>query len=573
MKIYWLLYFFIIVFFVRAEAKEFEVCEGIVFNEGPVQLNGNEKVLVCGIETGPNAWQEIPVTQKEMHLRSILQNSGYLNPTFKREPNRLVVSRGSQSIIKSFQISGADQILDPEKKRKVIDETLTPGKLNEIEHWANQKVRAEGYPCPRLDLQAHGWNGEVLLDAEVGNKQNYGTYSTIGLNGLNEDILKRYQPFNPDETYDIRKTQIMSERLLGDGLFQSAFFETSCSTTPFHLELKTMIGSPKILRFGFGASTEELPFADLTFRNARLDNQASSFTVNLHGSPIKQSLDVDSEFYWLPGWHRTYVAPRTQLSREIESAYQTDTSRTGIDVGIKWDKWDTRFLGRAGPSLNTVETTRGTGPTMTYSTIDGSLTMNSHEYESSMANQEKGWTASFFLRTQKKGIGSNIDLSRYEFNTKFLWNIGGFSPPFLVLGTRLQGISVQTADESALDEIPIEDRVFAGGDQNLRGFARKSINNFGLGYLNFIYSGFELRLIEELPYHIQPFLLWDLAKVGTRGSRFDPALFVSEGIGARWRSPFGTFRGSYARGRIFEPPANVGSDVKWVFFLSFGQEF
>lgn len=555
-------------------ADDFVICDQIVIKDGRMELNGNEKVLVCGSESGPKGWKDIPFTQIELHLKYILQNSGYLNPRFERESQRLLVWRGPLTKIKSFQILGADEVLDRSKKRKVIDTPMTPGKLNEIESWANQKIRSRGYPCPDIQLEARGWNGEVVLQTNLGTRRNFGKYTTEGLDGLNSDILKRYQPFDPDDVYDIRKTQIMTERILNDALFQSAFFETHCASDDFHLQLKTLVGPPKILRFGFGASTEELPFLDLSYRDARLDDQASSVTTSVHASPILQSLSADSEFYWFRGWHRTYLAPRLNLRREIESAYQTDSTRTGFDVGVKWDDWNTRFLARGGPSLNTVKTIRGIGPTLTYPTIEGSLILMSHAYEASLRDQYEGWNSSFSVRAQKKGIGSELDVSRLDLNSKFLWNLGNnYFPPLLVLGTRLQGITVVTGEEKSLDLIPIDDRIFVGGDQNLRGFGRKSINNSGFGYLSFLYVGFELRLIEELPYHVEPFILWDIGKTGTKGNSLDSAVLSSEGLGARWRSPFGTFRGSYARGRVFQKPENFGDSEQRVFFLSFGQEF
>jgi outer membrane translocation and assembly module TamA len=51
-------------------------------------------------------------------------------------------------------------------------------------------------------------------------------------------------------------------------------------------------------------------------------------------------------------------------------------------------------------------------------------------------------------------------------------------------------------------------------------------------------------------------------------------IFVSEGFGLRWASPFGTLRGSAARGEIYNE-AGVADEYpqEWVYFLSFGQEF
>jgi len=54
----------------------------------------------------------------------------------------------------------------------------------------------------------------------------------------------------------------------------------------------------------------------------------------------------------------------------------------------------------------------------------------------------------------------------------------------------------------------------------------------------------------------------------------DKPLFVSEGLGLRWASPFGTLRGSAARGMIWDGDDSTKEyPQEWVYFFSFGQEF
>lgn len=573
-----MIYFWIILFFiVVTHSKEFTACETVIFHEGKIALNKNEQILVCGINEGPEGWKTVPLSQAEFHLKAVLQNLGYLTPRFERRDGKLQVWQGPQTNIKTLNVSGADGVLNSSKKRKVIGETLTPAKLNEIDAWANLGVRSQGYACPEINVTAHGWDGTVLLTTEIGKTKKFGELTSNDMTDLDRSVLLRYQPFNSGELYDIRKTQIMTDRMLADGLFQSAFFEKACLDETVNLELKTSMGPPRIVRFGIGASTEELPFVDLSFRNTRLDNKASSLTAALHASPRRLSLTADSELYWIPKWAQAFVGPRLDIVRKMEPTYETDTGKLGIDLGFKWDLWDTRLVGRAGPSYNSVRTRRGVGPTSNYPTIDASLNLMNHLYESLVWQQYEGWNASLFFRGQGKGLGSEVDVNRYEFNYKYLWNIQSFDPPLFILGTRMQGIFVDASDLTSIEAaeiIPAEDRVFVGGDQNLRGFSRQGISNNGFGYLSFLYLGFELRLIEELPYRFQPFLLWDLARTSEKRYTLDETLFVSEGLGLRWLSPFGTLRGSVARGRILNPPADMTIEAeKWVFFLSFGQEF
>lgn len=571
-------FFWIILFFIgAANAKEYQACETVIFREGKIVLNKNEQILICGFNEGPEGWKTVPLTQAEFHISAVLQNLGYLTPRFERHDGTLHVWQGPQSEIKSLNVQGADGVLDSTKKRKIIHETLTPAKLNEVEAWANLGVRSRGYACPDIAVVAHGWTGSLHVTTHIGTTKQFGELIAQDITNLDSSVLSRYQPFKTKDLYDIRKTQIMTERMLADGLFQSAFFEKTCLVNTVNLELKTSMGPPRIVRFGVGASTEELPFADLSFRNTRLDDRASSLTAALHASPRKLSLTADSELYWIPKWTQAFLAPRLDIVRKMEPTYETDTSKLGLDLGFKWDLWDLRLIGRGGPSINSVKTRRGVGPNSNYPTIDASLTLMSHLYESLLWQQYEGWNASLFFRGQGKGLGSDVDVNRYEFNYKYLWNLQNFDPPLFILGTRVQGIFVDANDLSSVETaslIPMDDRIFAGGDQNLRGFPRQGISNNGFGYLSFLYLGFELRLIEELPYRLQPFLLWDLARTSEKRYTLDSTLFVSEGLGLRWLSPFGTLRGSVARGRILAAQPNTMTFTeKWIFFLSFGQEF
>jgi hypothetical protein len=557
------------------------LCDNVQLQEGKLKLNANEKILVCGTDKGAVNWKEIPLAQSELHLRSILQNLGFLNPRFERDGNVLKVWPGPQDKVKALKVEGDNGTLKPEKKRKIVDFPMMPSKLNEVEAWANLGIRTQGYACPVIKVEAHAWDGTVLVTTELKGLKTYGAVvSAPDMSGLNLDILDRYQPFKPGESYDVREPEIMTLRMLADGLFQSAYFVTTCEGDVANLELKTSVGKAKILRFGIGASTEEFPFVDISFRNARLDDKASFFTTALHASPKKETFTADSELYFFPGWHRTFFGPRFELTHENEDAYEDNSAKLGADIGRNWDQWHSRFQVRGGPTLNYVKTLRGTGSGLsdqTYSSIQASLTAMDHAYEASIRDQYEGWLSSVFYRGRRKGLGSEIAVDRIEFNFKHLWNIGVYSPPLFVLGTRVQTITVDSEEltqGAPTSLLPFEDRIFLGGDENLRGFPRQSINNGKLGFLTAAYLGFELRLIEELPFHLQPFLLWDGAKVGTRRYSLETPLFTSDGIGLRWASPFGTLRGSIAHGDVENGTAlSDPYPSQWIYFFSFGQEF
>lgn len=558
--------------------KPKDLCNNIVIVEGSIDLNSNERILICGSDKGGDGWKEVPQTQSVFHLRTILHNLGYLDPKFDFRDGKVFLRIGPRTIVEDLKVQGSGLVINPSKKRKIVGYPMMSDKLSEVETWADTTVKKQGYACPEIEVTGQAWNRTILIETDLKNKKMFSELGSTGLDGLHPTVLERYRPFEKGDVYDIRKTQIMTSRMMNDGLFQSAYFTTRCREEWADVELHTSTGKPKILRFGIGGSTEELPFIDISFRNTRLDNRASYFTTALHASPRVVSLSFGSEFYFFPSWPKSFLGPRFRVAREWEAAYESLSAKLGIDYGRKWDMWDIRFVGKWGPTYNYSKVLRGVGPdNIIYPSVEGSLSLMSHTYEFLIGEQYQGWLANFFYRALNKGIGSYVDVNRYELDLKYLWNIADLSPPLFVLGTRLEGAVVEINEGNEdVDRrlLPVDERLYLGGDNDLRGFPRQSINNHGLGYLTTLYFGMELRLIEELPYKLQPFFLFDAAKIGNRRYTLEKPVLTSHGLGLRWASPFGTLRGTIAQGRIYG--GNESTDQypeEWVFFVSFGQEF
>lgn len=557
---------------------EKRLCNQVVVKDGHIDLNVNEKILVCGSSKGGEAWKTVPLSQSEYHLKIFLQNRGYDRPSFERHGNEVWVWTGPRLEVKSFRVEPPIDELDTGRKRKVIGQPLGTDVLDDVTHWADLELRSSGYACPKVDVKGQAWDRTILVTPQTGARATVRTLEWEGSDKLKPSVLQRYSAVKVGETYDVRKTQITTARLFADGLFETANIQARCDGDQADLTLKTSVGKPRLLTFGVGASTEELAFIDIGLRNSRLDDRASSFTALLHTSLRQQNLSVSSELYSLPFWPSIFWGPRFRTGREYERDYEVINAKTGADLGRHWDQFSARWLVRGGPTLNYVNTVTGVGPSETaYLSWEASLSGASHNYEFYLRDQNRGWTGRFDYRGQRSEIGSRINVDRFDLAGKYLWNINNFSPPLFVLATRVQGTVVNATAldlSTKRDLLPVDYRVYWGGDQNLRGFARQRLNNGGIGYLTGAYAGFELRLVEELPFHLQPFLLYDIARLGAKRLTLGEPMFTSWGFGLRWASPFGTLRGSAAKGEIERGDAStVAYQREWVYFLSFGQEF
>lgn len=555
-----------------------KLCDNIFLKEGELKLGRNEQILVCGSSSASEGWKDVPLPQAQYQIKILLQEKGYLTPRFERVKDQLFVWSGPRSEFSGLEVRGAKGILDGSKKRQVKGEPITRDKLDEVTQWADTEMRSKGYACPELDVKAQAWNGRMIVTADPGRKDKIATIRREGLSGLHEAALERYQAFDVGDDYDVRETQLTVSRMLQDGLVQSAYFTTKCRGDLVDLYLRGTLGPARLLQFGVGASTEEFPFTIATFRNTKLDERASNFEARLYASPKQQNLTVSSELYWLPWTDQTYFGPRFRLARKSEHYLEELQAKLGADLGRHWDWWNIRWGARFGPTLNYVNTVRGIGPDeVRFLSWEGSVKAMSHLYEIGIRNQFSGWDAEFNYEGQRKGIGSYINVDRYQLDFRNLWNVGNFSPPFFVLGARTQLIGVDTSPPvlgQSRHLLPSEYRIFYGGDDNLRGFGRHVLNNGDAGYLSAAYAGLELRLVKEVPWNLEPFLLYDVAKLGDQRYNLDEPLFTSWGLGLRWASPIGTVRGSAARGEILNEDARAQAyPEEWVFFFSFGQEF
>lgn len=553
------------------------ICPHVILREGKLNLNSNEKILVCGSNKSDLAWRDVPLSQAQYVLRSFLQNRGYLSPRFEIENETLNVYSGDLTLIQILEANHVDKLLYPEKKRKVIGYSLEPKRLDEIEQWADLTLRRKGYACPVIDINAQAWDRKVIVNVNPGLQGTIAIIERVGYEGLDQEALVRFEAFHQGEIYNVVDTKITAQRLLSDGIFQNAYVTTNCREDKVELRITVDKGKARLFRFGIGASTEEFPFSDIWFKNTLLDNRASNYTASLHLSPILQRFNLTSEFYIFDKSPLYYLGPRLEVERHVENAYNLEKTQIGIDLGRLWDQMNVRWDGRVGPTLNKERTLRGEGPGDTsYLTWVASLNTMSHAYEAFARDQYEGWTAGFKYSGQRIGVGSNLNIDRYDLNFKYLWNVGNYSPPAIIYAAKVGATAVSSNLISSADRnaLPVSYRIYYGGDENLRGFTRQSLNNGGFGYLSAFYLGNELRLIEQLPYRLEPFLLGDVGKLGQTSTTLDKPIFTSLGLGMRWPSPFGTFRVSAAHGKIYDETSTTASyEQDWVYFLSFGQEF
>lgn len=567
--------FVILSYFVQG--AEEPLCPHIFLKEGSFRLSKNDKLVVCG-DKEIEGWKEIPLKQAQFELKLLMQKNGYYSPTFEFKNENLFVMTGPLTRVKAWNLTSPVPVVDKTKKRKVIGEALTSAKIDEIDKWIESELKSNGYPCPTISSSASVPTETIDTRYEPGQQSRIISLERTGISDLDEEALMRFEAFKVYDVYDHRKLRITTNRLITSGIAQSSYYTQKCTPEGVRLIQNISFGEPRVLTIGIGASTEELPFVDLLFKNTRLDRKASYYQLSLHASRVLQRFEATSELYRIPFLKKSFLGPRFKLERNVESSYETASGKVGLDIGRFWDSTTDRYKLRFGINGNSLKTVRGIGPAETsYLSAEGSLDLSSHEYELTTGQQFTGYKTSLSFQGQRAGLGSPLSAYQWTLNGKSLWDVQNQSPPLLILATRFAfGVTnfEQTNGPTTQETLPPEYRFFLGGERDLRGFSRQAINNNGLGYLISAYVGFEIRLIEEIPWNVEPLLLWDGARVGKDQRSFDRAFFQSYGFGARWRSPFGPVRFTFAKGMIQDAEDELATiPQEWVFLFSFGTEF
>jgi translocation and assembly module TamA len=246
-------------------------------------------------------------------------------------------------------------------------------------------------------------------------------------------------------------------------------------------------------------------------------------------------------------------------------------------LDTSWELRGSRLAARLGPQLKRVYTTYSITPTgarVDTLRLIGSLGWMSHFFEYYSGEPQEGYNIGLEGWTQAGRLLSQKTIHKLLFRHELLFNLGGWDPPLLVLGWRgYEGTYFYNPRDLLVNDVAPVDRFFLGGDDNIRGFGRQKLaGRLGLGYLTVFYEGFELRAVDWLPFKLQPFVFFDIARAGMTTETIDSPLYTAPGLGIRWSSPVGTLRFSLARGfSSRQLPEDPIPNLQ--FFVSFGKEF
>ncbi|MCM2303676.1 MAG: BamA/TamA family outer membrane protein [Elusimicrobia bacterium] len=556
-----------------AAARAADVCPGVAFEGAAIDLTAVERRLVCG-DPDSEAWREVPKAQARRFLKAFLQQRGYHYPRIDDAGPGLRVDPGEKTVIKALEGDNLPPGVDLSKRRRVVGEAMTPAMLDKLKADIGEELRNRGYPCPEVALSADAKTGAVVARFAGGETHVADPIEEPAIPGIDPGIFRRFEAFRRDRPIDQRLLTLTSNRVVSEALFLNSSYDVTCGTEGVRIVHRVASAPPRLLRIGVGVDSEGLVLFRARWKHSRIGWRASSSEATAFASKREQSLDALMRHYLRPS-SRLHLIPHAAAARTDEPRYEAVSGRVSLMPAYAWDDQTMHLEVRAGPALEYADTRRGVGPQNSYfQTFNTYVEVTSHRYEYFVRDPRAGFHATLETASRVSEISSSLTAHRVRLWTEKLWNVGGHEPPLAVLGARgwVGGTVVGDVD-AARQELPVSMRFFIGGNSDFRGVGPGELGDEN-GFLTGVYQGLELRAGDLLPLKLQPLVFIDAAMAGRSSLRLDPDVYYAPGFGARWPTPIGAFRVTFARSLLWRrDPATAPGRSHWQFFFSYGREF
>ena len=559
--------------------SEQKLCDNItVVHQSTLRFSSNERKLTCGIAKY-EAWDRIPFNQAQLMLRAFLQERGFHNPSFEVSDAMLIVRPGILTKVTAITLeSSATTLIKPQRKRKIIGRALTPKTMTEVETWAKSVLKNNGYPCPEVSASGFADSGVIELKVDTGQFARYSEVLEQPVAKLESRVLRRFDAFQPGQRYSLFRNTLSANRMEQDGIVQNAHLVTRCENG-FAVEQTTVAGRPRLFMSGFGVNTEGLLLLKSSLNINRIDRLGSSFTVGFFGSLLKQEVETILSWYILRPPSRWYLRPSAKFIRQDEDQFEYISTQFQLGPAVKWDQgnWFLHLI--TAPRWSWVRTFEGASEANTRF-LSGivSLVAMTHDFEFFQTKPRSGYRFDFAANLNHGSIASDATAQRLSLRGEGLWNLGHFDPPWLVYGIRFSlNTTLTDRDAANFSILPPTFLHYLGGSQDLRGFSRGSIpreNDVDSGALTTASAGTELRIVEVLPWGLQPFVFADVGAAGERALDLDSTIYWNPGLGMRWQSFIGALRFTFAYGFVENAAAAIDEQLEgFQFYFSLGEEF
>jgi translocation and assembly module TamA len=438
---------------------------------------------------------------------------------------------------------GGDALHEPEMRELVEKFPLKTGDV--LNHPAYEKGKGAiqgraaelGFFDARLsrheilvDLKAYTARIELKLDS--GRRYTFGDVS-FSHTPLNDDLLQRFVRFKPGDPYRASLLFALQRSLLNSGYFSKVDVDPAPEhardgSVPIGIDLGMAPRHRVDLGAGFGTDTG--PRVTLGYRNRWLNSYGHTFQASTRLSPIWYDLYA---LYAIPlanpDQDQLAFTARTGVedtvagySRLLTGGIRHSTTRWGLREVLALDfQYENFDLPGATPSQSEVLAI----PSLNYTWLESDDPVFATE----------GFRLDGNLAGAIDGFVSELSFVRLRLTARGLYSFNEDNR----LIVRGQAAVLATDD---FDRLPITQRLYAGGDQSVRGYRFNEIApRDAAGNL----IGGRHLFVGSLEYNRTVWGNWGMALFSDLGYVFNDApeeVRVGVGTGVRWRSPVGPVR-------------------------------
>ncbi|MBS0290466.1 MAG: BamA/TamA family outer membrane protein [Proteobacteria bacterium] len=431
-----------------------------------------------------------------------------------------------------------------EGKKAILSKTIQSGYLNAtfIEH----KVM--------VDIENH--SSTIFLTLFTGERHYFGEV-TFENTVLSKRLLDRYLPFEPGAVYSPEKTMLLQTRLSQSDYFAStnvkALTTEGETIVPIVVELEDAKPNQYLLGAGFGTDTGIR--GKLGWTRRRLNAMGHRFSVQAQLSEIYDKIYVD---YSIPG-KRPYTDQIKLQGGFFDDEFSEKPSQI-YEAGIIEERvissWQRRIL------LNYHH--ERFNAFITNDIIESKLILPMITFiqiRKSESNPDNGRRVEFTVKGSSDALFS--DTSFFQVYLQLKW-VHAFSDSTRML---IRGdFGVTTPDN--IENLPLSQRFFAGGDLSLRGYGYRSLPNEIDNEGNFHPVGGaylavgSLELVQTIK---KPFGIFGFVDAGNAYRELFVETAIGVGGGLEWQTKLGPIKIALAK------PLTKTAD-SWRIHATFGPE-
>lgn len=388
-----------------------------------------------------------------------------------------------------------------------------------------------------IDLEAY--TAAVLIEFEPGERFRFGEIRLPELEELSQPFLTRFltfessMPYSTEQLVDLRRN-LNDSQYFNQVAVTPQLSEAREGEVPVNIELG--MRTRRTYTTGIGASTDAGPRVRFSYEDRYINRRGHRLTGDVLVSTQQQEPSLS---YVIP--LRDPASESLRLSggflRQETDSYISNTWRVGGSYRTLFpENWVqnifTNFQTERSELLSTNETDR---INTTVSGVNWSRTRTDDPIY-----PRRGWRLFGQVSGSYDQFLSDISFLQLSANAKFIESVG----PGRVL---LRG-EIGSSFVSDVEELPISERYFTGGDQSVRGY---QWNSLGAPNRDGDVVGGKNLLVGSVEYDINVVGNWNVAAFMDVGNSFndygDIRLRRGVGLGVRWMSPIGAIRLDVAR--------------------------